>query len=382
MKQARRILCGFLMLAVALSGAVAGESVASACQGAGDGYKEWKSIGAKAAALALSMIAKETKRFPEPRNLIALTNAGYAEVNDQATMAALDGLSEGTRASRGANSLVEVHSAPRVPLWFAVYDKKSGFCAYLQADPTKIGAKGRDFDLFSIRSTARIDYKYLTETSTYVPGPPPVFSDNFPKAPTFGGNEFRIVTIANGVAEGVPAYILRSFELHDHYCPGVTSGIILANYVKAAFAPSETESWFVQGLQPWCKEDALMVILNATPGKSGYGVTYSTPAYRTANWGESSNAASIIYHKNEADPQWEGLILGFTFPSGDQTGCNVYTGNLNKLCTDLWSLSHLTDWTLLTSYKRFKLPEGKHPKDYAAPGADPMISIMALPAIP
>lgn len=382
MKQARRILCGLLMIAVALSGVIAGDHVASACRGLDDGYKEWKSFGAKAADQALAMIKKSTKKSPDPRHLIVLSNAGYAEVLDQTTLAALDGLSEVTKASRGAGTLVEVHSAPRAPLWFAVYDKKSGICAYLQVDPTRIGDKGKDSELFSTRSTARIDYKYLKDTSTYAPGPPPVFTDNFPKAPTFGGNEFRIVTIANGVAEAVPAYVLRSFEFHDHYCPGVTSGIIMANYAKAAFSPTETESWYVQGLQPWCKEDALMVMLNATPGKSGYGVTYSTPAHRTANWGDASNAASIIFHKDELAPQWEGVVLGFTFPTSAQTGCDVYTGNLNKLCTDLWALDHLNDGSLLTLYKKFKLPEGKHPKDFAAPGADPMIPIMGLPSIP
>jgi formylmethanofuran dehydrogenase subunit E-like metal-binding protein len=388
-KKLNVLLAGIMMLTVALAFVAATGPTASACQGAESEYRAWKSVGQKAASEALAMIMKNAKRFPDPKNLIALSNAGYAEVQDQTTMAAMDGVSEVTKVSRGANTLVEVHSAPRAPLWFAIFDKKSGYCAYLQLDPDRLGVKGKDCDLFKIRSIAKIDADYLFKTSTYVPATgntPAVYTDKFPVSPTFGGNEFRIVTIANGVAVGVPAYILRSFEFHDHYCPGVTSGIIMANFAKAYFTATETESWFVQGLQPWCKEDALQVMLNATPGKSGYGVTYSTAPYRVANWtyptADAQNAASIIYHMNAGDSQWEGVVLGFTFPSGDTTGCGVYTGNLNKLCTDLWSLSHLSDQSMLTVIHRFKLPAGKHPKDYAAPGMDVMIKLSGFEAIP
>jgi hypothetical protein len=84
-------------------------------------------IGEKAGVEALSMIKNKSRGYPSRDNLIALSNAGCAEVNGQSTMAALDGLSEATRTSRGANSLIEVHSAPESPLWFAVYDKRSGY---------------------------------------------------------------------------------------------------------------------------------------------------------------------------------------------------------------------------------------------------------------
>ncbi len=374
-KKLNVLLAGIMVLTVAVTFVAATGSTASACQGVDDPYRTWKTVGQKAATEALSMIWKQAKRFPDSKNLIALSNAGYAEIDGQGTMPALDGVSEITRASRGANTLVEVHSAPRTPLWFAIYDKKSGYCAYLQVDPDKAGKTQKASELFSIRSIEKIDAATLFSAGTF---PAPDTSTGY-KA--FGGNEFRIVTIANGVAAGIPAYIARSFEFHDHYCPGVTSGIIMANFAKAYFSGTGTESWFVQGVQPWCKEDALQVILNATPGKSGYGVTYSTPEIR-ANW-LYPNAATIIYHMSAGDAQWEGVVLGFTFPSGTTTGCAQYTnGNLNKLCTDLWSLSNLEDPSLIQVYYKFKLPAGKHPKDYAAPGVDVMSKLSEFEAIP
>lgn len=374
-KELNVLFSGIMVLTVVLAFVAATGPTASACQGSESEYRTWKSVGFKAATEALSMIMKQSQRFPDTKQLIALSNAGYAEIDGQGTMAALDGLTEIARVSRGANTLVEVHAAPRTPLWFAVYDKKSGYCVYLQVDPDKAGKTQKASELFSIRSIEKIRADYLFSQGTF---PAPDTSTGY-KA--FGGNEFRIVTIANGIAAGIPAYIARSFEFHDHYCPGVTSGIIMAIYAKTHFSGTATESWFVQGLQPWCKEDALQVMLNATPGKTGYGVTYSTPAIR-ANW-LYPNAASIIYHMNAGDPQWEGVVLGFTFPEGTKTGCAQYTnGNLNKLCTDLWSLSNLEDPSLIQVYTKFKLPAGKHPKDYAAPGMDVMTKLTEFEAIP
>ncbi len=373
-KRLNILFAGIAMVTVALAFVVATGPTASACQGADDPYRTWKSVGQKAATEALSMIMKQSQRFADTRQLIALSNAGYAEVDGQGTMAALDGVSEITRVSRGANTLVEIHSAPRAPLWFAVYDKKSGYCAYLQVDPDKAGKTHKASELFSIRSIEKIKADYLFSAGTF---PAPDTSTGY-KA--FGGNEFRIVTIANGVAAGVPGYVVRAFEFHDHYCPGVTSGIIMANFVKANFQALSTESWFVQALQPWCKEDALMVLLNATPGKSGYAATYPNATGVNA----FDKPASVIYHQDSPSASWQGYILGFTFPTADATGCAQYTnGNLQKLCSDLWFLDHLDDSNFIQVVKKFELPAGTHPKTYAVRSVDETVDqLTALPDLP
>jgi formylmethanofuran dehydrogenase subunit E-like metal-binding protein len=364
-------IMGMLIIAATIACLTIFNPAVSAAQNSADQYEFWSTLGRKAAMKALDSLRPTSWRFTGAGNYIVLSNAGYAEVNEQTTMAALDGLSNVIGVSRGANTLVEVHSAPRSPLWFAVFNKQSGYCAYLQVDPDQIGeiktvsrlARIEAGKIFKIMSTARIDADYLFSAN------PAVF------APNFGDNVFRIVTIANGIAAGVPAYVVRSFEFHDHYCPGVSSAFPMANYAKKFFTPSETESWFVQGVQPWCKEDALMVMLNATPGKSGYGVTYSTASDRAA-W-DYPNAATIIYHKNATDTQWQGIVISFAFPDGQTTGCAKYTdATINKLCADMWFLEKLDDQdtieTLMKVERKFKLPVGKQPKDYAAPGVDVM----------
>jgi formylmethanofuran dehydrogenase subunit E-like metal-binding protein len=329
-------------------------------------YEKWEAMGKYAADASLNLIEKLAV-VPHSGNLIVLTNAGYAEVNGLSTQGAIDGIASVTGVSRGRNTLVEIHSAPWKPLWFAVYDKGSGFCAYLQIDSSEAAkmAKGSATaspGLFSIKATERIDAGYLYEHSAK-------YKTKF-DSKVFGGNEFRIITIANAVAAGAPAYTVRAFEFHDHYCPGVTSGILTANYLKANFPPGKS-GYFVYSVDPWCKEDALLVLLNATPGKKAYVVTYPSDADKAKWVSEAKDAATIVYRQNEKTQKWEGLILGFEWA---ETSCPK-TGNsiVDKLCADLWYLERIEKpEEFVKVIKAFEMPDGISPRDWARPGVDPL----------
>ncbi len=297
---------------------------------------------------------------PDFDNLVVMSNAGYAEFAGYSTQAALDGLSHASGTSRGKMNLLEVHSAYNMPLWFAIYDKTSGLCSYLQVNPSLTGIA----DLFSINKVEKINVEHLYANADE-------YTTKF-NSGIFGGNEFRIVTIMNIVAKGAPMYAVRAFEFHDHYCPGVSSGLLMVNYIKKHFTIASGGSYFVQAVNPWCKEDALSVLLNATPGKRGYSVLYSTAEDRATWKTEAKDAANIIYRYDSATKKWDGVVLGFTFAKN--TGCEAYTGTIiNKLCLDLWYMEHMNEpETFVKEIKLFDLPEGLTPKDWARPGVDPM----------
>lgn len=322
-------------------------------------YDVFKLVGELAATESLkNMYANGAA--PNFDNLIVMSNAGYAEFAGYSTQAVLDGLSHGTGASRGRLNLLEIHSAPNMPLWVAIYDKASGLCSYLQVNPALTGLD----DLFGISRVEKINVEHLYANAAE-------YDQKFSSG-IFGGNEFRIVTILNSIAKGAPVYAARSFEFHDHYCPGVTSGILMVNYLKKHFALSSGGSYFVQGIQPWCKEDALMVLLNATPGKSGYAAVYANAA-DIATWKtDAKDAANIIYRYDGATKKWDGVVLGFTWAA--DTGCEPYgSGTIGKLCSDLWYLEHMDEPELFVKeIMRFELPDGVVPKDWARPGVDPM----------
>lgn len=97
---------------------------------------KWEMVRKRAATESLNLI-KDSGAVPEIGNMIVLTNAGYAEIGGSSTEAALDGAASVTGASRGSKTLIEIHSAFWDPVWFAVYDRKSGLCAYFQVDSNR-----------------------------------------------------------------------------------------------------------------------------------------------------------------------------------------------------------------------------------------------------
>ncbi len=344
-------------------------------------YWVWKALGAR--------VAWESSRLTGHRlgtgNPIVITNAGYAEIDGHSTEGCMDGLIWRFGVTRGSNTLLEIHSHYDKPLWFFVY-YGSGIGAYLEVNPETISrlmnnAKRLIFpqiegdnlripasQLFTRTAVENIQAEHLFANAEE-------YNEKFANK-IFGGNEFRIVTIANAVAAGAPAYAIRSFEFHDHYCPGVLSGIIMANYIKEYFPlKSPDDRYFVLTVKPWCKEDALIVLLNTTPGKKGYAISYPSEE-DIAQWKEGAkNAATIIFRQDGATKKWEGRLLGFSFDKANEMhefpdyGSSV----LNKLYSALWYLDYLDQPELFVSViKEFELAEGEDPKDWARPGVNPL----------
>jgi formylmethanofuran dehydrogenase subunit E-like metal-binding protein len=358
----------FIIAAIFISAGICCGAETDTLDQAAQEYNKWKAMGKSAADQSFAAMKKAGAK-PQKGDTIVLTNAGYAEVNGASTQGALDGLTEKTGASRGANTLVEIHSSPWTKLWFAVYDKASGLCAYLEVNPSAAGESTNDKisglkSVFDIQALERVNFDYLNTHADE-------FKVKFDQK-VFGGNEFRVIGILNAISQGVPSYAVRAFEFHDHYCPGVTSGIMMATYLKRHFPPASGSDYFVQAIQPWCKEDALMVLLNATPGKGGYGVSYPSNSDKERLLPEAKNASTVVYRKTSDGKRWEGVVLAFKWAA--ETQCPE-TGNgvVDKVCSDLWYLKRMGNPEEFVSVvKSIELPEGVSPKDWAAPGVNVM----------
>jgi formylmethanofuran dehydrogenase subunit E-like metal-binding protein len=325
---------------------------------AGQEYDRWQAIGKSVANNAFAAMKKAGVK-PEKGNIIVLTNAGYAEVNGASTQGTLDGLIYVTGAARGNNTLVEIHSPPWTKPWFAVYDRKSGLCSYMEVSLSSSGD-----GVFDIQALEQINFDHLSSHAEE-------YKAKFDKK-VFGGNEFRVISIVNAIVEEAPSCAVRAFEFHDHFCPGVISGIITAFWLKKHFAPESGADYFIQAIQPWCKEDALMALLNATPGKGSYSVNYPTDVDLEKLLPWAKDASTAAYRKKKDGKIWEGIVLAFKWAT--ETQCQD-TGNgiVDKVCADLWYLKRMEKpEEFVVVVKSFELPEGTSPKDWAAPGANPM----------
>jgi formylmethanofuran dehydrogenase subunit E-like metal-binding protein len=81
-----------------------------------------------------------------------------------------------------------------------------------------------DDEVFSKISRANVDLDYMMNHTD---------EGNATFNGSFGGNEFSLVGISNVWAKNASFDFIQASAFHDHLCPGVTSGYMLANYVES-----------------------------------------------------------------------------------------------------------------------------------------------------
>ncbi len=340
-------------------------------------YAVWKSLAERTASEA----SKVLKRVPSRSKALVLTNAGCAVVDGHSTEPSLDGLQSWKGASAGKGTLLDVHSARNSALWFLFHDMGTGDAVYFEVNGKALEPllsrlpqlsrktiRSRVFALRAKELFARIDHENIGAKAVFAD---PAAWNQKAKAGVFGGHAFALVTIANAVSHGASCDVIRAALFHDHYCPGVTSGVILANYLESRFPAGPGGRYFIQAVDPWCKEDALLELLNSTPGKRGYAAYYPSDADKARRLPEAAKAATIAYRQQTRGGAWDGVVLAFDWPD---TGCAKAGGGIaEKLCTDLWFLKRMDKpEDFVKVVKSFELPKGTSPLDWARPGVDPL----------
>ena len=178
-------------------------------------------------------------------SLCVLTDAGYAIVDGNTTECCIGTIERETGCSISEGNLLPVHRSIDKPLWFVIFDNETKDCVYAVY---KNGA--------------------LTATTINIDGENATTSDgwNAMKA-AIGSDAFSIVVIANAWGCGAPYDFLKCTDLHNHLCPGLSSGYLITGYIRENYplGPGESYRWI--GCPNWCKEDAIQVLLDLTPGK-------------------------------------------------------------------------------------------------------------------
>ncbi|NLI82593.1 MAG: hypothetical protein GX443_13035 [Deltaproteobacteria bacterium] len=347
-------------------------------------YALWNAVATRAVKEARNLMGA-----PHPQDAVVLTNAGYAVVEGLTTEPCLDGLRQWEGATAGKRSLLEVHSARNSALWFFFFNRRTGQGVYYELKGQNISWIIGWLEYFRAPWIRRIiaalptdqlfgepayEENILAEHLLANQANKDAWNDKV-AAKVFGGREFAIVTIANGIAHGTPYDLIKSVQFHDHYCPGVTSGYLLANYLEKNFPLLVPGSaYFVLSIPPWCKDDALQILLNTTPGKSGYAVFYLSAADKGNLREEAKDLAGVFFRKNQSG-KWEGVVLGFSFAKieemGGPTTAQGYAWE-SRLAMDLWLLDYLDQPELFINViKTFELQQGA-PSDWARVGVDPL----------
>jgi len=354
-------------------------------------------VGYKAAEKAMEELGF-SKGDP---NILALTDAGYvAKIDKYSTERALNGLMMAAGVSQGKGNLVNVHRAYNKPLWFAFFDKETGDCIYLEVNKSYLkswldreAAGSVNLSafmevsadaLFSKISRENIDPdRLITEEGAKA------WHHNFEEK-TFGGNEFSILTISAVWSKGISNEFLRSAELHNHICPGLTSGYFIAEYLKKHYPLGKGEQWVVWAVPPWCKDDALQQIFDATVGKRCMAVMYIPGNISKKLPPEYKNIAGI-YVKIGKTGEAKAIVLGWDWDKAC-SDCGITRKDFKDFSSYKWWWTRLRADVMLMEHEPEEYISVLMEKDlgnqgsikemnakWMAVGANPLVELGIMP---
>ena len=333
-------------------------------------------------------------------NILALTDAGYVPmIGDYTTEKALNGVTLTSGASRGKANLINVHKPYNSPLWFAFFDKESKECVYLEADSKvlktyldreKTEREATLSDFMSLK-----DEEIFTRIAKENIDADKLLSDPEPwqekmVAKVFGGNEFSLITLSNVWAKGLPNDFLKCAELHDHICPGLTSGYLIAEYVKNELPSSDPRrEYTVIAIPPWCKDDVLITIFETNVGHKRMFVKWLTKEQRAALPKEAKNVADIIIKEDQKTGEREGIVVAFDWDKAfEGSGTNAtdlrdfgtYKWWWVRLKMDLWMMDYLDrPETFVSTLKTFTVESPGEIEKLKSAGVNPLVELGIMP---
>jgi formylmethanofuran dehydrogenase subunit E-like metal-binding protein len=354
-------------------------------------------VGYKAADRAM----KDLQVSKGDSNILALTDAGYVPmIGDYTTEKALNGVTLTSGASRGKANLINVHKPYNSPLWFAFFDKESKECVYLEADSEvlktyldreKTEREAALSDFMSLK-----DEEIFTRIAKENIGADKLLSDPEPwqekmVAKVFGGNEFSVITLSNVWAKGLPNDFLKVAELHDHICPGLTSGYLIAEYVKEELpAANPRKEYTIIAIPPWCKDDALIIIFETNVGHKRTFVKWLTAEQKAALPKEAKNVANIIIKEDLKTGKGEGIVVAFDWDKAFQMCGDVSSKDLKAFDTHRWWYMRLKmdlfmmDYldkpeTFVSTLKTFTVESPAEIEKLKSAGVNPLVELGIMP---
>lgn len=300
-----------------------------------DDHDKWLAVGQAALDAANKAIddynlAYGTSISHFNKDDLLITSAGYALVNGESTLGALDGIYNSVTAMQLEN-LLSLKRAIWNPLWFAFIKKPTGYVTLsglsLPDDMNAIMVKFTGFDavtgdpLFTVSTPMDMSANTL---ATYVKnsGPATTLRD------TFGGGaddkpyfqqDFYIISVANMWAFGMPYDFMKSAI--GGGCPGsgLTQGYSVANYIMTNYPLKANEMYIGISVLAHCKEQALMDSLGISPGPGTY---YTTGVQLPKN--DLTSGVFVVW--NKATKTGYAILLNFNSTAVNQMQAQDLTG--------------------------------------------------------
>ena len=236
---------------------------------------------------AIGQGLKKIGSTPGSKTLLVLTNAGIGEMNGQSTLPYLDLIVEETGRTRGSGGLMNVQTPVTEDMWVALYDKATGKLAFIKdVDGPKIQVVDAAYDVILTPE------KWAAARSGLL-----------------GARMFSVASIALVWAANAPWRLLRASEFHNHICPGLNSGYIMAEYALRNLPLAKGEHYVFVGAPPFCANDAFQSILDATVGKKGTFAMMADKGLLKKKHGKDFQTGEIVLRVNPKANTCKGVLL-------------------------------------------------------------------------
>jgi formylmethanofuran dehydrogenase subunit E-like metal-binding protein len=228
--------------------------------------------------------------------LLALTNATYVKMKGKTTEAYVETIQETTGCSIGKGNLLFFHRPATYPLKVVLFKKDSGDAVVITSNGEKTGKINLNMD--DDQAIKPEGWKQIREKIGSLP------------------DTFSMVTITNAWARGAPYDFLRCCEFHNHLCPGVSTGYQIVQFILEKYPLKKGEGYAWIACPPWCKDDAVQILLDVTPGKRSLFVKNLTPDQKKSVSGEKPDdniAGILVIWNNKAK---KGKAVAFRYDWG------------------------------------------------------------------
>ncbi|MEA3488277.1 MAG: FmdE family protein [Euryarchaeota archaeon] len=348
-------------------------------------------LGSRASEVAMKDLPFEK----DDPNILVMTSASYAIIDGHNTDICIDGVADASGCTVGKGNLLLIHRSREKPLWFAFFSKNTNECVYLQVNNAVLGKSVDEFnaladeEVFTKITKANIGAdKLLSEPEAW---------DEKMKAQIFGGgakpfnNEFTIMTIANIWAKGAPPELIRANQFHNHLCPGSASGFLFVKYIDFNL-PLEKPSQRYQiiAIKPWCKDDIMQWILEATIGNKNYIAKDLTPEQIKQLPEDAKDVANVVIRWDSATGTGKGMVIAWDWDNACQMCGGVSKKDLTAFDTHRWWWMRLkmNQWmldytdspeTLIHTVKEFDVDSLAELNNLKSAGVNPLVELGVMP---
>jgi len=222
--------------------------------------------------------------------LCIVTDATYVRLKGKTTESYVDLIQEETGCTVGRANLLFFHRPMDYPLKVAIFRRATDECVIISYDGKENQCKKYNLGL-----------KAVAKPEFWIDLSPPL-----------GPDTFTVVSLANAWAAGVPHDLLKSAEFHGHFCPAIAAGHLIAQYAVKKYPLKKGESYTWIASPPWCKDDAIQVLLHLTPGKKSLYAKGMTPSQKKQLTFE--NPAGILLISGEDKTKTKAVVFSFDWP--------------------------------------------------------------------